>query len=153
MEFRLRPLGFMGYFFFYKTTIIRQLTKWNESKIEKILSKTVGILLESSRVIASVYVCVCVFVCVCVNVCGCIHEFEWVKSEHYCVCMCRWLIVYVYMKVHAQCVVFTRYKVVLVPYFCFIILFLYVWVNITKEQNIIIACLEKKKIKIWFKRL
>ena len=37
MEFWLRPLGFME--FFYKTTIIRQLTKWNESKIEKYSQK------------------------------------------------------------------------------------------------------------------
>ena len=46
MEFRLRPLGFMD-FFFCKTTIISQLRKLNESKIEKkkkIQSKTVGIL-------------------------------------------------------------------------------------------------------------
>ena len=42
MEFRLRPLGFME--FSYKTTIIRQLRKGNESKIEKIQSKNLLIL-------------------------------------------------------------------------------------------------------------
>ena len=42
MEFRLRPLGFMD--FFSKTAIMRQLRKRNESKIEKIQSKIVGIL-------------------------------------------------------------------------------------------------------------
>ena len=34
MEYRLRPLVFMA--FFYKTTIVRLLQKGNELKIEKI---------------------------------------------------------------------------------------------------------------------
>ena len=58
MEFRLRPLGFIE--FFYKTTIIRQLTKWNESKIEKIV-KNRGNLVE-------IFTYDCKWVCVCVCV-------------------------------------------------------------------------------------
>ena len=62
MEFILQLLRFIE--FFYKIKIIRQLTKWNESKIEKILSKTVGIMYESLRVIVCECVCVCACVCV-----------------------------------------------------------------------------------------
>ena len=51
---------------FFKTTIIRQLRKWNESKIEKIQSKTVVVLYDFLRVVVSVCVCVCVCVRVCV---------------------------------------------------------------------------------------
>ena len=42
MKFRLWPLCFME-FFLYKTTIIKQLRKWNDSKIEK-MQRTVAIL-------------------------------------------------------------------------------------------------------------
>ena len=71
--------------------------KWIENR--KIQAKTVGIVLESLRVLVSlcVYVCVYVYVCVCV--------FVWVIVSYYCVCMCKWYIVHV--KVHAQHVVFT----------------------------------------------
>ena len=67
MECRLRPLGFIE-FFFCKTTIIRQLRRRNESKIEKntkkIQTKTVGIWYECFR---------CGFKCVGVylNACMC----------------------------------------------------------------------------------
>ena len=59
----MRLLGFMLvlFFFFCKTTIIRQLTKWNESKNEKIQSKTIAILLESLRVSVCVGACVSKF--------------------------------------------------------------------------------------------
>ena len=93
---------------FYKITIIRQLTKWNESIIENILSKTVGILQESLHVIVSV----------------CVHVFVWLLVVYYRVCMCGWHIVYV--KVQTQHVVFTKYKVVGVSYFYYITLYLYV---------------------------
>ena len=76
----------------YKTTIIWQLTKLNESKIKKIYSKTIGILEES--------LCVCVCVCVCKRMWVCV-------VECYCVCMCAWYIVLVYGKVHEQRVIFT----------------------------------------------
>ena len=57
---------------------------------------------------------------------------------------------YVYVKVQMQRVVFTGYKVVGISFFFFgyIILFLYVKVIITKEQNIIIAYRGK-----WIKNL
>ena len=56
--------GFHGVF--CKTTIIKQLRKGNESKIEKIQSKTVEFLYEYLRVVVSV----CVYTCACMgNVC------------------------------------------------------------------------------------
>ena len=51
--------------FFSKITIIRQLRRWNELKIEntkKYTEKTVGIS----------FMCGCKCVCVCVCVCGCV---------------------------------------------------------------------------------
>ena len=73
MEFRLTP-GFHGVSF-YKTTIIRQLTKLSKSKIEKYSPNRwdfVGIF-------------TCDFQCVCVCVCVCV--FVWVLPAHYCLCM------------------------------------------------------------------
>ena len=65
--------GFHG--FFFKTTIIRQLRKWNESKIEKILSENrwdfVGMFTRDCECV-SVCVCVCSYACVgycCVLMC------------------------------------------------------------------------------------
>ena len=71
---------------FYKTTNIRQLTEWNESKM-----------------FTCDFKCVCVCVCVCVRV----RAFVWGIVAYYCVCMCEWYIVYVYVKVIATRVVFT----------------------------------------------
>ena len=71
MEFRQWPLGFWS--FFYKTTIIRQVRKWNLLKIEKIQSKTIVVLYDFLRVVLSVWVCVCgggysyVLICVCMR--------------------------------------------------------------------------------------
>ena len=59
---------------FYKTTIIRQLTKWNESKIEKYSKKPLGLCMN-------LYVClwVCVCVCVCVGYsCVLLSVYVWV---------------------------------------------------------------------------
>ena len=53
-------------------------------------------------------------------------------------CTCGWYVVCV--KVQTQRVALTGYRFVGVSYFCYIILFLYVYVTIAKEQNIIIAC-------------
>ena len=59
MEFGLRPLGFMECF--CKTTIIRQLRKWNESKIEKnIVKKPLGFCMI---LYVWFWVCECVEVC------------------------------------------------------------------------------------------
>ena len=94
---------------FYKTTIIRQLTKWNESKIEKYSQKPLGfcnsmksrcrrligpaeiytitkiwiILLGFSYIYIYIYICVCVCVSVCVCVCVCVKKNELFKGRFY----------------------------------------------------------------------
>ena len=69
MEYRLRPWD--SWSFFCKATIIRQLRKWNESKIEKNTKKnrqkTVGISYESMCGCKCVSVCGCVCMRVCVR--------------------------------------------------------------------------------------
>ena len=68
-------------------------------------------------------------------------EFVRVIVSYYCVCMCEWYRVHVYMKVHAQQVVFYRMLVISVSYVATLLsgrilyLFLYVKVIITKEQK------------------
>ena len=70
---------------FCKTTIIRQLTKRNESKIENIPPKIVEISLEFLRGIVSK----CVWLCACVGVdysCVLLCAYVWVA---YSVCVCE----------------------------------------------------------------
>ena len=94
MEVCLRPLVSLS---FYKTTIIRQITKWNESKIEKYSQKSLGLC-------RNLYVCLWVCVRVCVWV------FVWDIIAYYYVCTCEWYIVHVYVMVHAQHIVFPDVK-------------------------------------------
>ena len=47
---------------FYKTTIIRQITKWNESKIEKYSQKPLGFCRD---LYVCLWVCVHAYVCLC----------------------------------------------------------------------------------------
>ena len=61
MEFSLRPLGFME---FLQNNNHQAVNKMNWIENRKLQSKTVGILLETLRVIVGV----CVFVCVCVYI-------------------------------------------------------------------------------------
>ena len=103
MEFRLPPLGFMD--FFEKNKNKHQAVN-NESKIEKIVKN------RSDFVGIFTYECKCVWVCasVCFGI------------AYYCVCG-GGHIVYVYVKVQTQRVVFTGYKVVGVSLFLLHILF------------------------------
>ena len=70
MEFRLRPQGFMEFFGKQQSSGSQQNEMNQKSK--KYSQKTVGILLESLRVIVSMCECVrvgysCTLLCVCVG--------------------------------------------------------------------------------------
>ena len=82
MEFRLWTLGFMEFFAKQQSS-----SSWENEmnrKSKKYRQKTVGILLESLRVVVSVGVCervwVCTYACVdysCVSMCVCMGLFKW----------------------------------------------------------------------------
>ena len=61
-------------FFFFKTTIIRQWRKWNESRIEKIQSKNRGDVI-------GIFTCGCK----CVRVCGYVGMLVWIIVTYQCV--------------------------------------------------------------------
>ena len=63
MEYCLQP--WISWSFFSKTIVIRQLRRWNESKIrKKYRQKTFGISFMCG--------CMCVSVCGCVSMCVCV---------------------------------------------------------------------------------
>ena len=68
MEFRLRPLGFMEFFFAKQQSSENEMNR----KSKKYSKKTVGILSESLCVIVSVWECVCVCVCMYVGGYSCV---------------------------------------------------------------------------------
>ena len=109
---------------FYKTTIIRLLTKWNESKIEKYCQKPLGFC----RKHVIVGVCVCVCVCVCGYVCGCV--YMWVCV---CVCVgysCVLLCVYVWVVYSIWRYMCSTLFLPDVSHLCISILLLYFWERI-----------------------
>ena len=83
---------------FYKTTIIRQIAKWNESKIENTEKKTLGLCKklyvclrerarERERERERESVCVCVCLCVCVSVSVYIYVCVGFSCVLLCVCV------------------------------------------------------------------
>ena len=89
---------------FYKTTIIRQITKWNESKIEKYNQKPLGLC-------RNLYVCSWVCVCVCVRarvrMCVCV--------GYSCILLCVYVSV-VYSVCEGPCAVCVTQLTVAVEY-------------------------------------
>ena len=121
---------------FYKTAIIRQTTRRNESKIEKYSQKPLGLC-------RNLYVCLWVCVYVWVRVCICV--FVLAIVAYYCVSMDKWCIVHVYLKVHTRCfnlmlsVHVSDFATVLSGKIFFIYFCMCRWLWLRKKK-IIIAC-------------